>query len=171
MNSTLTSEFYVAAPAEDLWDVISAKDSYKTIQMLVPGMFEKLEILEGDGGTGTVLAVVFSPGTHFYVNSEEKVTIDNQRRVWEILQIKGGYLDMGVTSFMESFEIIPKGRNSVYKTMIRYEVPDELAHKVSSLITIEGMLTMAKATAKYVVDSSKKSPNYPYIDNADKYEL
>ncbi|KAI3955220.1 hypothetical protein MKW98_020853 [Papaver atlanticum] len=95
MNSTLTSEFYVAAPAEDLWDVIGSKDAYKTIQMLVPGMFEKLEILEGDGGTGTVLVVVFSPG----------------------------------------------------------------------------MLTMAKAAAKYVVDNSKKSPNYSYIDNADKYEL
>ncbi|KAI3843448.1 hypothetical protein MKX03_011368 [Papaver bracteatum] len=168
MNVTLTSEFDVEAPAEDVWDLIGSKDSHKTFQMLVPGMFEKLQILEGDGGIGTVLLVVFSPGTHVYVNSEEKyVTIDNNRRFWEISQIKGGYLDMGVTSFMESFEIIPKGCNCVFKMMIRYQVPDELAHKVSSLVSIEGLVTIAKAAAKYVVDSSKKSPNY----NTDKYEL
>ncbi|RZC81526.1 hypothetical protein C5167_044098 [Papaver somniferum] len=162
LNYTLISEFEVAAPADDVWALISSKDAHKTFQMLLPGMFEKLEILEGDGGVGTVLLVVFPPGTVPLSNEGKYVTIDNRRRVREILQVKGGYLDMGVTYFMETFEIIPKGCNCVFKSMIRYEVPDELAPDVSSIISVEGILIMAKAAAKYVVDNSKKTPKYSY---------
>ncbi|KAI3983698.1 hypothetical protein MKX01_001102 [Papaver californicum] len=107
LKYTLISELDVAAPAEDIWDLIASKDAPKTFQMLLPG------------------SVPLS-------NEEKFVTIDNRRRLKEILQTRGGYLDMGVTFYMESFQIFPRGRNScVFKSMVRYEVPDELAPNVS----------------------------------------
>ncbi|KAI3860828.1 hypothetical protein MKW92_002235 [Papaver armeniacum] len=161
LKYTLINELDVAAPADDVWALIASKDAPKTFEMLLPGMFEKLEIIEGDGGVGTVLLVVYPPGSVPLSNEEKFVTIDNHRRLKEILQTKGGYLDMGVTFYMESFQIVPKGYNScVFKSMVRYEVPDELAHNVSSLISVEGLLTMAKAAAKYVVDNNKIKSNY-----------
>ncbi|KAI3944121.1 hypothetical protein MKW92_038310 [Papaver armeniacum] len=154
LKYTLISEFDVAAPADDVWALIASKDAPKTFQMLLPRMFDKLEIIEGDGGVGTVLLVVYPPGSVPLTNEEKFVTIDDHRRLKEILQTKGGYLDMGVTFYMESFQIVPKVYNScVFKSMVRYEVPDELAPHVSSLISVEGLLTMAKAAAKYVVDN------------------
>ncbi|KAI3873564.1 hypothetical protein MKX03_014482 [Papaver bracteatum] len=161
LKYTLISELDVAAPADDVWALIASKDAPKTFEMLLPGMFEKLEIIEGDGGVGTVLLVVYPPGSVPLSNQEKFVTIDNHRRLKEILQTKGGYLDMGVTFYMESFQIFPRGHNScVFKSMVRYEVPDELAPNVSSLISVEGLLTMAKAAAKYVVDNNKIKSNY-----------
>ncbi|MCL7034808.1 hypothetical protein MKW94_026403 [Papaver nudicaule] len=161
LKYTLINELDVAAPADDVWALIASKDAPKTFEMLLPGMFEKLEIIEGDGGVGTVLLVVYPPGSVPLSNEEKFVTIDNHKRLKEILQTKGGYLDMGVTFYMESFQIFPKGRNScVWKSVVKYEVPDELASNVSSLISVEGLLTMAKAAAKYIVDSKKQSSNY-----------
>ncbi|RZC90460.1 hypothetical protein C5167_029593 [Papaver somniferum] len=161
LKYTLISELDVAAPADDVWALIASKDAPKTFEMLLPGMFEKLEIIEGDGGVGTVLLVVYPPGSVPLSNEEKFVTIDNHRRLKEILQTKGGYLDMGVTFYMESFQIFPRGYGScVFKSMVRYEVPDGLASNVSSLISVEGLLTMAKAAAKYVVDNNKIKSNY-----------
>ncbi|KAI3840736.1 hypothetical protein MKX03_023546, partial [Papaver bracteatum] len=71
-------------------------------------------------------------------NEVKFVTVDNHKRLKEIMQTKGGYLDMGVTFYLESFQIFERGYNScVFKSMVRYEVPDELAPNVSSLISVE----------------------------------
>ncbi|KAI3845018.1 hypothetical protein MKX03_023023, partial [Papaver bracteatum] len=77
--------------------------------------------------------------------------IDHVHRLKEVTQISGGYLAMGVTFYMDSFKIISTGPNScIIRSITDYEVPDHLADKVNSLISIEGLVPMAHAIIKYV---------------------
>ncbi|KAI3853315.1 hypothetical protein MKX03_021869 [Papaver bracteatum] len=158
MRYRLVNELEVAASANDVWALFASNDAPKLFVQLLPGVFERIEILEGDGGEGSILRIVYPAGSVPLTNLEKFVTIDNRRRLKEVLQTEGGYLDMGVTYFMESFQIITKGANScIIKSMINYEVPDDLAANVSELISIEGLINMAKVAAKYVIDNKNKA--------------
>ncbi|KAI3975141.1 hypothetical protein MKX01_038469 [Papaver californicum] len=116
-----------------MWGVIGAKDAPKFFMNALPGMFEKLEILEGDGGIGTVLLIVYPEGSVPLTNEEKFVTMDDCKRLKQILQTKGGYLDMG---------------NVVIIHVVEYKAPEEVAAKVSSIISVEGLLLMAKHVLK-----------------------
>ncbi|KAI3907172.1 hypothetical protein MKW92_010401 [Papaver armeniacum] len=158
----LISELDVeGASADEIWALFASNDAPKIFQQLLPGVFEKIEVLEGNGGVGSVLRITYPEGSLPLTNKEKFVTIDNRRRLKEVLQTEGGYLDMGVTFFMESFEIIPNNYKScIIKSMVRYTVPDAAASNVSSLISIEGLLGMAKVAAKYVIDNKKIIAEY-----------
>ncbi|KAI3970089.1 hypothetical protein MKW92_024091, partial [Papaver armeniacum] len=77
--------------------------------------------------------------------------IDHAQRLKEVQQISGGYLAMGVTSYVDKFKIISRGPNScTIRSTTEYEVPDHLADKIKNLISIEGLVPMAKAIVEYV---------------------
>ncbi|KAI3873566.1 hypothetical protein MKX03_014484 [Papaver bracteatum] len=162
LKYTLISELdVVGASADEIWAVFASNDAPQIFQQLLPGVFEKIEVLEGNGGVGSVLRITYPKGSVPLTNLEKFVTIDNRRRLKEVLQTEGGYLDMGVTYFMESFQITPRGYNScIIKSMVRYEVPDAVASNVSPLISVEGLLGMARVAAKYVIDNKKKIAEY-----------
>ncbi|KAI3868438.1 hypothetical protein MKW92_001631 [Papaver armeniacum] len=122
----LSSELEVAAPAEFVWAVFSSKEVPKLVPKLLPSAFEKVEILEGDDGLGTVIDIT--------------------------QQIEGGYLDMGVTFFIESFQVIEKDADScIIKSTVRFKVPGDLSPNVSHLISADHLFTMAKVGAKYAL--------------------
>ncbi|KAI3939242.1 hypothetical protein MKX01_002110 [Papaver californicum] len=153
LKYTLVGELEVAASANDVWAFFASNDAPKLFVQRLPGVFERIETLEGDGG-GSV-----SSRSVPLTNLEKFVTTDNQRRLKEILQTEGGYLDMGVTYFMESFQITRKGSNScIIKSMINYEVPDDLAANVSHLISVECLINMAKVASKYIIDVGALNP-------------
>ncbi|KAI3939241.1 hypothetical protein MKX01_002109 [Papaver californicum] len=130
MRYRLISELVVAASANEVWAFFASNDAPKLFMQLLPGVFERIEILEGDAGVGSILLIV-NPA---------------------------GYLDMGVAYFMESFQISKKGANScIIKSMINYEVPDDLASNVSHLMSIEGLINIAKVAAKYIIDNKNKA--------------
>ncbi|MCL7037826.1 hypothetical protein MKW94_001784 [Papaver nudicaule] len=158
LKYTLIGELEVAASASEVWAFFASNDAPKMFVQLLPGLFERIEILEGDGGVGSVLRIVYPAGSVPLTNKEKFVTIDDRRRLKEILQTEGGYLDLGVTNLMESFQITRKGANScIIKSMINYEVPDDLAANVAPLISIEGLINMAKVAANYIIDSKNKT--------------
>ncbi|KAI3960983.1 hypothetical protein MKW92_015989 [Papaver armeniacum] len=158
LKYTLIGELEVATPANDVWAFFASNNAPRMFVQLLPGVFERIEILEGNGGVGSVLRVVYPAGSVPLTNLEKFVTIDNRKRLKEILQTEGGYLDLGVTYFMESFQILRRGANScTIKSMINYEVPDDLAANVSQLISIEGLINMAKVAAKYIIDNKSKA--------------
>lgn len=84
-------------------------------------------------------------------NEEKFVTMDDNRLLKEILQTKGGYLDMGVTYYLETLKVIKCGNSCIIQSIVEYKAPEQVAAKVSSLITVEGLLNMAKVVAKHVV--------------------
>ncbi|KAI3854917.1 hypothetical protein MKX03_009075 [Papaver bracteatum] len=154
MKSELINEIKVNASSNDIWEVYSSPDLLKFMIKLLPDAIERIDYVEGNGGVGTILQVGLTKISN----------IDNGRRFKEVQQIDGGYLAMGVTFFMERFEIIETSCNScIIRSMIEYEVPAELAAKISPLISIDGFASMATIISNYVLDNKKNG--YMAFDN------
>ncbi|KAI3990285.1 hypothetical protein MKX01_037624 [Papaver californicum] len=148
LRYTLINDLHVAgASANEIWALFASN--------YAPHIFFK--ILPGNGGVGSLLRIVYPKRSIPRSNKEIFMTIDNRRPLKEVLQTEGGYLAMGVTFLMESFQIFPEGRKScIIRSMVRYTVSDQFAPDVTPLISVEGLVSMAKAAAKYVIDHKKK---------------
>ncbi|KAK9144286.1 hypothetical protein Sjap_004189 [Stephania japonica] len=87
IRKELKHELQVPASADDVWEVYSDPDLPKIIVQLLPSVFEKIDVVEGDGGVGTVLHLTYPPGSAPLTYMEKFVTIDNRRRLKEVKQI------------------------------------------------------------------------------------
>ncbi|KAI3896653.1 hypothetical protein MKW92_021742 [Papaver armeniacum] len=158
MRYELINEMEVPASAEDIWAVYSSPNLPKLIVELLPNVFERIDYVKGTGGVGTIIQVVYSPGIVPRILKEKFVTIDDHKRLKQVQQIEGGHIAMGVKFHMISFKIIKKGSDScIIKSKIEYIVPDDLAAKISPLINVEGLVGMARAITKYVLDNKRNS--------------
>ncbi|KAI3853290.1 hypothetical protein MKW92_014523, partial [Papaver armeniacum] len=62
MRRVVNYEVEVPTSADSIWEVYSSPDAPRLLRdVLLPGVFERLDILEGDGGVGTVVECVFTP--------------------------------------------------------------------------------------------------------------
>ncbi|KAI3996819.1 hypothetical protein MKX01_041119 [Papaver californicum] len=154
MRYVLINEMEVAASAEDIWAVYSSPHLTKLIVELLPDVFERIDYVQGTGGVGTIIQVVYPPGSVPRTLKEKFVIIDDHRRLKQVQQIEGGNIAMGVKFHMISFKIIKKGYDScIIRSKIEYIVPDILAAKISPFINVEGLVGMARAISKYVLDN------------------
>ncbi|MCL7026741.1 hypothetical protein MKW94_006420 [Papaver nudicaule] len=106
MRYELINEMRVNASASDIWAVYSSHDLPKLVVRLLPSAIESIDYIEGNGGVGSILRLVFPPGSVPLTYKEKFITIDHRRRLKEVLMIEGGFLAMGVTFCMDSFRII-----------------------------------------------------------------
>ncbi|KAI3919060.1 hypothetical protein MKW98_016613, partial [Papaver atlanticum] len=77
------------------------------------------------------------PGPHEW--REKFVTIDNRKRVKQLQQIQGGYLDMGFSL-----------------STVQIDLDDKNFEANARLITVDSMWGMAKSIVKYVLDNKAK---------------
>ncbi|KAK9144285.1 hypothetical protein Sjap_004188 [Stephania japonica] len=161
----LKHKLQVQAPAKDVWEVYSSPELPKLIMKLLPSVFENIEIVKGDGGVGTVLHLTYPPGSIPLTYKEKFVTIDNRRRLKEVKQVEGGYLDMGCTFYMDSFYIKEKcPKSCVIVSKTEYEVPrEDLLSKVEPHISIDSLAEMAKAISNYVLQRNINKPSVPNV--------
>ncbi|XP_026440290.1 S-norcoclaurine synthase 2-like [Papaver somniferum] len=159
MRGHVTNEMdVVGASADEIWAVYGSKDLPKLIITLAPGVFEKIDYIEGDGGQGTILHIVMAQGIPEPREWREKfVTVDHCRRVKQLQQIQGGYLDMGFSLYKVTYEILPKDKNScIIKSTVQIDLDDKNFEANARLITVDAMWGMAKSIVQYVLDNKAK---------------
>ncbi|KAI7731427.1 hypothetical protein M8C21_007797 [Ambrosia artemisiifolia] len=141
MFGTLSEEAEVKVPASKAWAL------YGTLEIgkLVAGkIFEAIDVVEGDGGLGTILKLTMKPGSGFSSCKEKYTKVDNTNMIKETEAIEGGFLDMGFNFYRIRIEIKenPKdgsGSSCLLKLTIEYDVKEEFAAN-ASLVTIEPVL-------------------------------
>lgn len=63
MVSEISDETEIQAPAARVWEEIyGGLRLGKFLPLHLPNLIEKVEVLEGDGGEGTLLHITFAPG-------------------------------------------------------------------------------------------------------------
>ncbi|KAK9144283.1 hypothetical protein Sjap_004186 [Stephania japonica] len=157
MKGQVSHELNVSVPASVVWEIYSGLELGQLVYKLLPDVIKMVELVEGDGGVGTVLKVTFPPVpglglTHF----KEKFTkIDHENRIKETDVIEGGYLTFGFSLYRVIFEIVEKdAESSTIRSIIEYEVGDEFAEN-ASLVTTKPLEAIAEAIAKYIIDGKK----------------
>ncbi|KAJ7982648.1 S-norcoclaurine synthase-like [Quillaja saponaria] len=145
----VTHELELNVPASHAWGLYGTLRLPKLIEEGFSNVIQRIEV-EGDGGVGTVLNVIYQPGTGPTNNNKEirKFTIiDNEKRIKEAETISGGYLELGFTLYRIRFEIIEKGSDSsIIKNVIEYELKPEAEANASlvSTQTVAGIAELAK---------------------------
>ncbi|XP_071710705.1 norbelladine synthase-like [Rutidosis leptorrhynchoides] len=158
MIGSLSEETEVKAHVSKAWAL------YGTLELgkLVAGkLFEAVEVVEGDGGVGTILKVTLKPGTtsagsglEYYFEKFTKV--DNQNMVKDIQIVKGGFLDIGFNYYRIKLEVIENSKDETgsscrVKITIEYEVKDEFVAN-ASLVNTE-LLVAIMGVAKEHLES------------------
>nr|TKW06262.1 hypothetical protein SEVIR_7G231500v2 [Setaria viridis] len=124
MKGSLCHEYETELPAADVWEVYGGLLAGQLVPQLVPEVYSKVELVQGDGGVGTVLLVSFSPGTPGSSTFKEKfIKIDNENYIKEELIIGGGFPDRGFQKYLIRIEIIGKEeKTSIVRSTVEYEV-------------------------------------------------
>ncbi|CAL5065268.1 unnamed protein product [Urochloa decumbens] len=149
MEGSLSHEFQTDLPATDVWEVYGSLVLGQLVPQLLPKVLAKVELLEGDGGVGTVLLVTFpraEPGSY-----KEKFTmVDNEKYIKEAEVIEGGVLDLGFQKYVVRFEIIEQeDGTTIIRSTIEYKVDAEHTSN-ASLVSTGALAGIAEAITKYI---------------------
>ncbi|CAL5212746.1 unnamed protein product [Lathyrus oleraceus] len=149
MSGQLEHELELHVPASEAWELFGTLGIGKLVGEEMPELFQRVEIVEGDGGVGTILKLTFTPGIPGPASYNEKFTkIDNEKRIKEVEVVEGGYLDFGFTLFRVRFEVIEKGEDSsIIKSTIEYEAKEEAN---ASLVSIDPLANIVQVAKNYL---------------------
>ncbi|KAM6582961.1 hypothetical protein CsatB_009963 [Cannabis sativa] len=146
-------ELEVKAAANKVWEIYgNAQELGKLVVNNLKGSIQKIEVVEGDGGVGTLIEFHFAPDGEFRFKShKEKYTkVDNEKRVKEVEVIEGGYLELGFTLYRVRFEIIEKDEGcSIIKSTIEYDLKDDSVHNLPA-VTLDPLAAIALAVQNQV---------------------
>ncbi|GAB4826430.1 hypothetical protein Ancab_009295 [Ancistrocladus abbreviatus] len=129
MSGQASHELEMKVPPSKAWELYGTLELAKFCEQKLTIM-DEIRVVEGDGGAGTVLQIIFAPGTQGPASYKEKFTkIDNDKRVKEVEAVEGGFLDAGFTLYRVRFEVIDKDSNDscIVRSTIEYELKQEFA--------------------------------------------
>ncbi|OIT31470.1 PREDICTED: S-norcoclaurine synthase 1-like [Nicotiana attenuata] len=152
MLGKFSEQVEINASASAVWNLYSTLQFAKFVVEKLPHIVEKVELIEGNGGSGSVMLVSL-PGNASY--KEKFVSIDDEKRVKEVEIVEGGYLDLGFSFYGIKFEVIEKDENlSIVKMTIDFETKD--AENIPLTIgNFQALVAIMKATVEYFNQKSK----------------
>ncbi|OMO51102.1 hypothetical protein COLO4_37817 [Corchorus olitorius] len=155
MHGHITQDTPVAVPAAAVWEAYSGLELGKLVDKLLPDVIGRVEVVEGDGGVGTLVKLTFppgSPGSGYMI--EKFIKNDDEARVKETELVEGGYKDLGFDSYRIRLEIIEKdSESSIIRSSVEYEIDDKLA-ELASHVNTKPLEIMAETIGKHL--SEKK---------------
>ncbi|XP_059667427.1 norbelladine synthase-like [Cornus florida] len=156
MLGSVSEEMEVQVSAKEVWELYGTHRLIKFVEEELTDVIHKLEIVQGDGGAGTILKITFPPGKSTFSSYKEKlIKIDNEKRVKEAEVIEGGYLDLGFTLYKVRFEVMEKSENCcISKFTIEYEIKEEAAAN-ASMVSIKPLVNIMGIAANYLIKNKK----------------
>ncbi|KAF7019159.1 hypothetical protein CFC21_032363 [Triticum aestivum] len=156
-GGSLWHEYETDLRAADVWEVYGSLALGQLAPQLLPHVLSKVELVEGDGGVGTVLLVTFPPaGASEPRSHKEKFNVvDHEKYIKEAETVEGGFLDLGFRKYLVRFKVVGKEDGaSVIRSTVEYEVDAEHAKNVS-FVSTEAMASIAEAITKYIKEQKK----------------
>jgi hypothetical protein len=62
MVGQVSHEVEVNVPASEAWELYGTLRLSKLVEEVLSNFIEKIEVIEGDGGAGTIIQLTFAPG-------------------------------------------------------------------------------------------------------------
>ncbi|KAJ4828108.1 hypothetical protein Tsubulata_019448 [Turnera subulata] len=160
MKGHLSVDTPAAAPAGLVWDAFRGVELARYLNELLGDVIGRAEVVEGDGGVGTVVKVTFAPGTPGPGYWKEIFRImDDEKRVKAADVIEGGLIELGFDQYRVRFEVIEKdAESSIIRSTIEYELEDS-KKELASLVSTEAVETLAERVGKYLAEKNSTPKN------------
>ncbi|KAA0041658.1 S-norcoclaurine synthase 2-like [Cucumis melo var. makuwa] len=150
MLGQLRHETVIDVPANVAWQLFGSLELGRIVGEQLPNIFKKVELVEGDGGEGTIL-LIFASGFGTSSFKEKFTKVDNENRIKETEIIEGGLLDMGFTLYRVRFKIIENREDKcIVETTIEYEIMEESAAN-ASLVTLQPLIEVVQLANNYLL--------------------
>ncbi|KAL6291835.1 hypothetical protein ACE6H2_009345 [Prunus campanulata] len=153
----VSHELEVNVSASEAWDLYGSLELAKFVEQELPNLIEKVELIQGDGGVGSILKVTFASGSG--VHKEKFTKVDHEKRVKEVEVIEGGLLELGLSLYRVRFEIIEKVEADyssssccIIKTTIEFDVKEDAAPNTSSLVSIDPFKNIAEVAKTHLLN-------------------
>ncbi|XP_042049842.1 norbelladine synthase-like [Salvia splendens] len=155
MYGTISDEKTVDVPATKAWKLYSTLQITKVVKEALPDLISRIVVVQGDGGAGTILELLFHPGMGGgWKSYKEKFTVvDHEKLVKEVDVVEGGFLDLGFTLYRVRFEVIEVEGNEkqcIIRYGIEYELKEEAAANVA-LVAIQPLITIMQHCVQYLL--------------------
>ncbi|KAK3009304.1 hypothetical protein RJ639_013434 [Escallonia herrerae] len=143
----------VHAPARKAWELYGTVDLTK---ITVPKYLAAVDIVEGDGGEGSIAKLTPLSGEPYY---EKFTKVDSKNMVKETEITQGAFLDLGFTLYRIRFENISTGKHTcITRTTIEWDIKEEFVAN-SSRVSILPSINIAKDIEAYLLAKEKKDHN------------
>lgn len=155
VQGQISSEITVEVAATALWNIYRDKQVSMLTNELLHDVIGSIEIVEGDGGVGTLVKVTLPAGTGGAGYVVEKYTkIDDTGRIKESEIIEGQFKEIGFLLYRVTLEFVENGAEStIAKSTIEYELKDEFASN-ASVVTTTALETVAQTIGKYLIENA-----------------
>ncbi|MCD7470443.1 hypothetical protein HAX54_010327 [Datura stramonium] len=123
MLGKFSEQIQINAPVSRVWNLYGTYQMANFLVEKFPHIVEKVELIEGNGGVGSILQVSL-PGNAPY--KEKYVKVDDEKKVKEVEIVEGGFLDLGFNFYGIKFEVIENDdeNSSIIKLTIDFETQD-----------------------------------------------
>nr|XP_043613560.1 norbelladine synthase-like [Erigeron canadensis] len=156
MFGTLSEEKEFKVPSSKAWELFSTLELAK---VLTGKVCEAIDVVEGDGGVGTILKITLKPGLGFEYYKEKFTKVDKENKIKEVEVVEGGFLDLGFNLYRIRFEIKEDpsdktgGSSCIVKTTIEYDVKEEFAAN-ASFVSTEPLAAVLSITKEHLEKSA-----------------
>ncbi|XP_042020141.1 norbelladine synthase-like [Salvia splendens] len=155
MYRTMSAEMTVDVPATEAWKLYGTLQLPKVAEKANSDFISRVDVVQGDGGAGTILEAVFRPGMGGGMKSfkEKFVVVDNEKRVKEAEVVEGGFLDLGFTLYRMRFNVIEVEGNEkqcITRSTIEDDLKEEAAANVE-IASIKPYIGLMLLCAKYLL--------------------
>ncbi|CAK8539046.1 unnamed protein product [Lathyrus sativus] len=140
---------------ETLW-AAQSRDFIFIVPKVLPNIVKDVQVVQGDGGVGTILIFNFLPGIS-PVNYQREVITEFDELSHEIgLQvIEGGYLTQGLSYYKTTFQFTAITEDkTLVKVKISYDHESDIEEKVKPTKTSESTLLYLGCLEKYLLNGA-----------------
>ncbi|CAN1775412.1 Phytohormone-binding protein CSBP [Linum perenne] len=151
MLKEVKSQIQVSVDLEILWKSLT-KDLHIVVPKILPDKVKDVQVLQGDGGLGTILLFNF---TSVNYQKEKIVEFDETRHRIGLEVTKGGHRDHGFSFYKTTFQLTAatgeEQRETVVDVTVTYEFEMEIEDSQVSSMTIAHTLGFLKSMETYLL--------------------
>lgn len=150
---TIVDEYKSPITVERLWKALIS-DAHNFMPKVLPQVISSIDLLEGDGGVGTIKKFNFTEAVKEFRYVKDRVEVmDNENYVFKYSIVEGGILGLKVNSYAAEVTLTSSSDGDCFaKLKIEYEpLGDSLLSEEDVRNIKQGILTMVKAAETFLL--------------------
>ncbi|KDO71796.1 hypothetical protein CISIN_1g047051mg [Citrus sinensis] len=150
---SIVGEYKSPIAVERLWKALIC-DAHNFMPKALPQVISSIDLLEGDGGVGTIKKFNFTEAVKEFRYVKDRVEImDNENHVFRYSIVEGGILGFKVNSYVADVTFTSSSDGDCFaKLKIEYEsLGDSLLSEEDVRNIKQGILTMVKAAERFLL--------------------
>jgi len=151
MRKESKTQVKVGVGIEAFWRALS-KDLASILPKAIPNLVKDVQVIEGNGGLGTVMLLNFgSDVANLRYQKEKIVEFEESLHRFGLQVIEGGHLNFGFSSYKTIFQLTSSGDS---ETIVDFEVVYETQAEESHMPhqTTKSTLTFIKCLENYLLN-------------------